>query len=116
MGVNHKVKTNPESKYERAKERVKEIKGWYNHLLIFIVVNTILQTMYSGYIEGIHLYVGESIFGRLIGPVVWGFALLIHAIWVFKSHYIRRSYKDWEEQKIEKIMKEDTDAFNDQWK
>ena len=102
-----------ESKYQRAKERVKEIKGWYTHLSVYILVNTILQLLYAGYIDGLQLYVGESMFGRFFGPIVWGSGLILHGIWVFKSPYLRRLYKNWEERKIKKFMEKDTNTFND---
>ena len=113
MGVNHKFKGNPDAKYQRAKERVKEIKGWYNHLMVYIIINTILQVIHGGYIDGVYLYVGDSMFGHLITPVVWGTALLIHGLWVFRGNYVRRFYKDWETRKIDEFIQEDTEAFND---
>jgi len=112
MGIKRRLKKTSETKYERAKERVKEIKGWYNHLIIYIMINSLLQLMYSGYIDGIHLYVGDSIFGRLIGPVIWGVGLIIHGLWVFRSHYLRRLFKNWETRKIEEFMQDDAESFN----
>jgi len=112
MGVNYIVVEKDKSRYNRAKERLKEIKGWYNHLLIFIIVNVILQILYGGYIEGLHLYVGDSTFGRLLAPVVWGVGLLIHRLLIFQNHYLGRFYKDWENRKIKEFIQEDTEAFN----
>jgi len=102
-----------DSKYERAKKRVKTIKGFYSHLKVFFVINTLLLvsktriTLFAldqtGIIDSRFLdWIDWNIFGTLI---VWTFILIIHGYVVFGKK--PSLLKNWEEQQLQKFIEQD---------
>ena len=86
-----------EIKYQKAKERVEAIIGFYIHLTVYVVVNLILFL--------INLIVTPDslwFFWPLMG---WGIGLVIHALYVFG--FIPRFGTDWEKRKIKEIMEDE---------
>ncbi len=86
-------------KYEAAKSRVAEIRGFYTHLIVFAFVLPVLGL--------IDLYDDKSwwVHWVLLG---WGAGVIFHWARTFSS--FKRSgksrIKDWEEKKIREIMDE----------
>jgi hypothetical protein len=80
--------------YERARRRVRELKGFYRHLLTYAVVNVglILIDLVSS--PG-HLW----FYWPLIG---WGCAIVAHGLSVFGLAGMFGP--DWEEKKIKEIL------------
>lgn len=101
----------PSSSYERAQKRVKDIKGFYGHLAVYVLVvsivlltrgrfmsiqNTIFQD--SDYLN----WIDWNVFGT---PIIWGLFLLAHASRVFgKNPFLGRN---WEERQIQKYIEAD---------
>lgn len=84
--------------YERAKKRVEDIKGFYIHLLTYVVVNAFLLIL--NYLTSPGQYwVKWPIFG-------WGIGIVMHALSVFGTG--RFMGREWEERKIREIMDEET--------
>ena len=81
-----------ESKYQKAKERVEEIKGFYIHLIVFVLVNLLLFT-----IDMVTSPQDLWFFWPLAG---WGIAVVLHAVRVFTGTL----GADWEENKIAELM------------
>ena len=86
-----------DSKYKSARERVEEIKAFYVHLFIYIIVNVglilvnVLTSPYSLWF-----------YWPLMG---WGIGLVAHAFSVFG---IRGMFgKEWEEKKIKEILEKE---------
>lgn len=96
------MKTETE-KYLLAKERVHKIKGFYTHLTLYILINTILTFIniyFSGF-ERIH-------FNMFSTWLFWGIGIFFHAIGVFGKNLIFS--KDWENRKINELVnKQDED-------
>ncbi len=92
-----------EDKRKQAKKRVDELKGFYIHLSVYIVVNLfiMLSIMFQLSAEG------RSPFGwpLLVTPLFWGIGLGIHAANVFGFGLLLG--KNWEERMIRKYMDED---------
>jgi len=97
--------------YERAKKRVANIKGFYIHLAIFIVVNAIVLLT-----PGKLIPIGDYIFGRVDflswvnwktygTTALWAICLLFHGLSVFGT--IPFLGKSWEERQIEKYIEQD---------
>ena len=86
-----------EIKYQKAKERVEAIKGFYIHLTVYVVVNLILFS-----INMIVSPAGLWFFWPLMG---WGVGLAIHALSVLG--FGRWFSADWEEKKIAELMKKE---------
>ncbi|MCL1675909.1 2TM domain-containing protein [Elizabethkingia meningoseptica] len=81
--------------YLEAKRRIKEIRGFYIHLLVYLSVNLLLFA--------IQFYeYGFLSWGNAFLPVLWGVCVLIHAGTVFLPNLIMGD--DWERKKIEKLM------------
>ena len=104
---------NTSDKLEAAKKRVDEIKGFYYHLTVYLIVNIVLlifrtpivlffvdsnETPGEGFLEWVDLNI-------LLTPILWGIALFIHFAVVFglKPGFI----KNWEKRKLEQFLNED---------
>ncbi len=84
-----------QAKYQEAKKRVEEIKGFYFHLISYIVINAVLVV--------INLLTSPE-YLWFIWPIIgWGVGLLIHAFTVFGNVM----GKAWEERKIKEILEKD---------
>lgn len=83
-------------RYQKAKEQVKEIKGFYSHLVVYLCV--------IGFLVFINLkYSPEHIWFYL--PMMgWGIGLLFHGLKVFNINFMS---KQWEERKIREFMDEE---------
>lgn len=86
-------------KYLEAAKRVKRIKGFYIHLLVYICVNSFIV-----YINFQDLKPGESYFQwqNFLTLLFWGVGLAAHGLSVFLPNFILG--KDWEEKKIRELM------------
>ncbi|TXF76071.1 2TM domain-containing protein [Chryseobacterium sp.] len=83
-------------RYFAAKRRVKKMKGFYIHALVYVLVNTfiIVNNIRDG-----HDMTDINNYWTLI---FWGLGLLVHGMSVFMSDFILGH--DWEERKIREIM------------
>ena len=93
-------------RYKLAAKRVKRIKGFYTHALVYILVNLVFV-----YINFQNLDAGESYFQwrNFITFSFWGIGLLAHAGSVFLPSIIFG--KNWEEKKIKELMDKDTNEI-----
>ncbi len=86
-----------EEEYEKAKERVEEIKGFYAHAFIYVLVNLalmVLNLMTRKQTDGVIWFIWP-----LIG---WGIALAAHAVSVFGvGLFLGHS---WEERRIQQEL------------
>lgn len=89
-----------EAKYYEAYKRVRKIKGFYTHLAVFIVVNTMIIITKVQKIDE-----GESIWHAFYASAFWGIGLLGHALSVFLPNFILGS--NWEERKIQELMEKE---------
>jgi hypothetical protein len=100
-------------KYQRAKKRVEEIKGFYTHLTIYLLVNTFLLLSAAGLFRDNLTNLEVPEWGHFSTPFLWGIGLLFHGLYVFK--YKTGFFKNWEERKLREFMekdKEDLDKYN----
>jgi len=85
--------------YQQAKRQVDRLRGFYSHLFVYIMVNSII--VYYNYES---LKPGESYFQfkNFFTATFWGIGLLAHAatVFLFKSNMIRK----WENKKIKEIL------------
>jgi hypothetical protein len=84
--------------YRRARRRVRMLRGWQIHALVYVCVIATLWLVYG--------FTGQSRFPWPMAPTLgWGLGLGIHGlvVWLGTS----RKSRDWEERKIEQYMKED---------
>ena len=81
-------------KYQKAKEKVAALKGFYVHISVYVIVNL-----------GLFLINMMASPGRLwfFWPLMgWGIAVSLHALRVYGSGGL--SDTDWEERKIRELM------------
>lgn len=86
-----------EIKYQKAKERVEALRGFYIHLIVYAVVNLILFS--------INMIVSPDslwFFWPLMG---WGIGLAIHVLSVFGPSLWFGA--DWEQRKIQELMEKE---------
>ncbi|WP_299053061.1 2TM domain-containing protein [uncultured Polaribacter sp.] len=101
-----------EQEYIRAKKKVKEMKAFYIHLIVYVLVNIFL----SGIIifgltqSGETLAEATSNFGVYSTWIFWGIGLFFHWLNVFGFGSIIS--KDWEAKKIKEIMEKDKQTNN----
>lgn len=97
-----KMENQDKIKYEQAIERVKRIKGFYTHALVYVVVNIMIIIVNIQ-----NLQEGESYFQfkNFMTASFWGIGLLGHGFSVFAPNFIFG--KGWEERKIKQFMEEE---------
>lgn len=101
------METSERKKRKRAQQRIKEIKAFYIHLTVYVLVNLFIIT--ATVWGGVHDF--QSFLDRLfdfsiwVTPFFWGIGLAGHASKVFGYNLIFN--KDWEERQIQKYMEED---------
>ncbi|NAY90556.1 hypothetical protein GTQ34_01380 [Muricauda sp. JGD-17] len=88
-----------QNKLERAKKRVDEIKGFYVHLSIYIVINAFVL---------VNIYLNTDRFWQwphFVTLFGWGIGLALHASKTFGFNPLFG--KKWEERQIQKYIDED---------
>jgi hypothetical protein len=86
-------------KFARAKKRVEEIKSFYIHLAVYLVVN--------GFIL-VSIYINSDSFWKwphFVTLFGWGIGLFFHAAKVFGFNILFG--KNWEERQIQKYIEKD---------
>ena len=91
------MNTQDEIKYQEALKRVKKIKGFYIHAIVYICVN--LFIIVSNSIESSQGFADAD---GYMTALFWGFGLLAHGISVFAPSFILG--RNWEEKKIQEYM------------
>ena len=97
-----------EQNYIKAKKRVKAIKGFYVHFIVYVLVNIFL----SGFIifglsnSGDHFDEIISNFGVYSTWFFWGIGIFFHWMGVFGFKSIGFG-ANWEEKKIKEMMEKD---------
>ncbi len=99
--------SNEEIRYQEALKRVKKIKGFYTHLIVYLVINLMIVIVNIQ-----DLNPGESYFKKenFLTAFFWGIGLLAHALSTFVPTLILGS--NWEEKKIQQLMKKEK---NNKW-
>ena len=103
------MKDNKNTKYSRAKKKVDDIKGFYSHLTVYLIVNIAIIAVRIGvFNEGWMDNVPHwTIFTT---PFFWGIGLFFHGLWVFSDNFT--FFKNWEDRKIREFMKEEEEEHN----
>ncbi|QMU63990.1 MAG: hypothetical protein GKR88_06555 [Flavobacteriaceae bacterium] len=97
-----------EQQYLKAKKRVKDIKGFYSHLVVYIIINTFISgiIVYGlSYDSGSDFLEVITHFGVYSTWLFWGIGLFFHWLGVFGFKNILG--KSWEDKKIKELMKKD---------
>ncbi|MFK7813628.1 MAG: 2TM domain-containing protein [Maribacter sp.] len=101
------------SKFERAQERVEQLKKFYNHATVYVIINVLLF-LFRGHFRFTLIseealgnpdflsWIDWNVFGTAI---VWGIFLVFHGIKVFGK--ISVFGRKWEERKLQEFMNEE---------
>ena len=102
-----------EQNYINAKRRVKEIKGFYIHLIVFVIVNIFLSgiIVYGLMKSGDTFLEAITNFGTYSTILFWGIGMFFHWMGVFGFRSLGLG-KNWEERKIKEMMNEDDKRLN----
>lgn len=108
----------------KARKRVDDMKKFYRHLRVYIIINVLLLVVKFNLFQWFkddyewlqspqfNDWFSWNVFGT---PVLWGLGLLVHGLYVFKlkskswQELKPKFLKDWEKRQIEKFINEDKD-------
>ena len=94
---------NPDERYNLAYKRVKKIKGFYVHALVFVLVNAfIIISSYNRSLFGNEVFLRWETFSTAF---LWGIGLLVHGLSVFGRNLFFG--QNWEERKIQEFMEKE---------
>jgi len=95
--------------YDRAKQHVECLRGFYIHLIFYLVINTLISSfkIYNGIEDGETFNEAFFDFGTVAVWLFWGIGLAIHGVKVFGLPLILG--RNWEEEKIKEYMGDDGD-------
>lgn len=104
MNTNNSIE---DIRFQEAVKRVKRIKGFYTHAIVYVVINIMIVI-----INVQDLKSGESYFKyeNFFTAFFWGIGLLAHGLSVFVPTLIMG--KNWEERKIKELMEKEK---NNKW-
>lgn len=98
-------------RYARAKKKMEDIKGFYSHLVVYLIVNTTLILVQLGiFSRGLYGFEWPE-WSMFTTPFFWGIGLFFHGLYVFQHRF--RFFKDWEERKIKEYMDKDEAEFKE---
>ncbi len=95
-------------KLRKARKRLEMLKGFYNHLLVYIIVNIAIFIVRAEVLEFFKNQSPDKNFiewvdwNILIVPIFWGIGLLFHAAKVFQYKF--PFIKKWEDRQLKKFI------------
>jgi len=115
--ISHYMKISDQEKYERARKKVNDIKGFHKHLTAYIIVNIILLLIKANIMDAFSDHEFDWNFESWLRwntygtAILWGIGLLIHGLYVYRHKF--GFLKNWEERKIREIIeKEEAEERN----
>ncbi|MDV6168058.1 2TM domain-containing protein [Flavobacterium sp. DG1-102-2] len=87
---------------QKARKKVKEIKGFYMHFVIYLIVNIFFLIVHA-----FDLKEGENFFewDTFMMPLGWGIGVFFHWLGAFKPSVTIA--KEWEKRKIQELMEQE---------
>ncbi len=103
--------TNQSEKYTKALKRVKQIKAFYRHLKVYVIVIILSFVAKFKLIDffderGIH---DEAVYSWIYwNAILWGIGLFVHWTYVFKWQKLKPNFmKAWEAKQMAKFLEEE---------
>lgn len=97
-----------EEHYIMAQKKVNAVKGFYTHLVIFLISHCIWMYIVYDFnqFESFYIYgfFGKG-YGLVSSLIFWGLLILVHWYVIFGKNITFS--KDWEERKVKEIMEKD---------
>ncbi len=91
-----------DAEYQWAQRRVKKLKGFYTHLMVYIIVNIFIMIARQSP-DSAEINLTFWSFENFSVAFFWGFGLAMHALSVFGKDWLLG--KRWEENKIKELMR-----------
>lgn len=88
-----------EIRYQEALKRVKKIKGFYSHVMVYVIINTMLLVVKYNNLDPGETFWEWKHFSTVF---FWGIGLVAHGLSVFMPAFMMG--KNWEERKIRELM------------
>ncbi|RAV30047.1 2TM domain-containing protein [Sinomicrobium soli] len=97
------IHNSEEALYQRARKRIRKEKGFYRHLMWYVIINLIILVSIA-VPSGMK---GEAFwnFWTFSTAFYWGIGLVVHGVSVFMPRVFLG--KEWEERQIRKYMEKD---------
>lgn len=92
--------SNPDDRYEMAYKRVKKIKGFYGHVMVYFFVNAVI--IFSNYYGNSNEDSFSWSLQTFSTAFFWGIGLVAHGLSTFGGDILFG--QKWEEKKIQKLM------------
>lgn len=119
--------TNQSEKFLKAQKRVNDMKKFYRHLRIYIIINLLLLVVklnLFNWFKDDYAWMQNPQFSdwlnwNLLGtPVLWGIGLFAHGLYVFK--FKSQSWQElkpglikrWEKRQLDKFLREENNDGN----
>jgi hypothetical protein len=114
-------------KFLKAQKRVNDMKKFYRHLRVYIIINVLLIVVklnLFNWFKDDYVWMQEKNFSdwasiNLLGtPIIWGIGLAIHGLYVFKfksqtwQELKPEFIKKWEKRQLEKFLREENKDGN----
>ncbi len=92
--------------YLRARKKVETLKGFYGHLVVYVLVNSVIILLLANVFSSKEVDFADL--GNYATAFFWGFGLVSHALYVFFVLNVKNNFlKRWEEKKIKEFLDED---------
>ncbi|HZW63717.1 MAG TPA: 2TM domain-containing protein [Flavobacteriaceae bacterium] len=88
-----------QEQYDYALKRVKQLKGFYTHLVVYLVINTIILVLHYRGLDANEPFFKWEHFMTLF---FWGIGLVAHGLPIYMPNIIFG--KKWEQRKIKEYM------------
>tara|TARA_R100000306_G_scaffold14130_4_gene16962 strand:+ start:9597 stop:9968 length:372 start_codon:yes stop_codon:yes gene_type:complete len=108
------MKNYTETAYQRAKKKVDSIKVFYNHVIVYLLINGVSILIWLFVIRSFYATIENQGFKNWIDAnflffsIVWTIVLIFHGLKVFKGDIFKKFkvslFKNWEERKIKEFM------------
>ncbi len=114
MEISLIMKNYTETAYQRAKKKVDSIKVFYNHVIVYLLINGVSILIWLFVIRSFYATIENQGFKNWIDAnflffsIVWTIVLIFHGLKVFKGDIFKKFkvslFKNWEERKIKEFM------------
>ena len=101
-----------QKKYDRAKKKIKDIKGFYSHLTVYLIVNIGITLLRLNVFEGRWEF-EAPVWTYLLTPFFWGIGLAFHGLFVFQHKF--SFFRNWEKKKIQQYMDREDEIRDQRW-
>ena len=95
---------NEDRSYIRAKKRVEELKGYYKHLAMYLIINTVISAfrIYDNMGDGDTFYEALASYNTYLVWFFWGIGMFFHTLNTFGWNTFLGS--KWQEKKVNEYM------------